>query len=1250
VNLFSSAEKLTPGEVEKLIDFGIADNRDYDSMATLQLEGVAALYNILCDHDFAYLADEVGMGKTYQALGLAAVLWNLKPDARVVFISPRHALQQKWKRDYQNFFANNYLRQRVAQYGDLQGDDRVTSAVLGTPLHRPAFYERLSEWAMALSRRERTAVFLRHSSFRRPVYVTSAEREDMATAWEKWRSRILGWGLHGATEVMADVDPDSMSFEFNQELGRALNKKLHDLASEGLPIDLLVVDEAQCLRNPENQTNTVFKEVFDGVVGKWLFLSATPVHGSPDDVRNVLNHYPSSAKEAISDEDSRSMASLQHRLRDFMVRRPRRYVVGQEVDPAITVGKTQYRNHDRDGWAVDDLDAMSTLSMALVQKTLVKILAGRRNRYRIGFLSSFETLQDSVRHMEDSPLEDGEGPEPEWFHDQNDRTRGREAPDAGELARLGMEFETKFGRQLPHPKLDWVAAQAARRAFGTDSSPGGEKFLIFTRRVSTVRALKQRLNELHHKTVEDRVRRVWGESLDWDAGTVSDVDDPLDEADDDIDESWDDRSTPFRRAMAKGGWLFRFGRSFRRTGGNALFFEENWLARFCKSGNVEPSRAANDIPLELWAESLAHARRKAGKRTAIHRARRLQYLSVHTPKRCPKVFGMTDDEGNAWHEMLAHIFPDAAYAVSTDARSEEIERGGEAIRDAGLVEERTLWSGWNQAFAKPPLAEQGLQLPGGERLPDLSSLARRQVLKAIIEQTLRLTDTVVDLYYASKREPTFVDAFLEYVVSKDPAAQRLRRVCSDWMKHLDLIVRNTFSSSIGPLEEMAKLAAFSELNKQSPVLGVTGSSRGHKTALSQFRMPGYPLVLVCTDTLKEGVDLHLFCDQVVHYGVAWTSGDLEQRIGRVDRFFSQIERKLRHAGDGAIPQLGVYYPHVVKSLERRQVEFVIGRKRQAEELMDTCLALEEEESTEIQADYAGTEGSEIRSAPIDEPFGSPRFLEQSASLELETPLALQEHVACYSHFSRELRRGLNQTGFATSADSGPFHRGFKWGHGETLSGEALWSYDSDLRRYIVSLSRAPEIAAPFLPGSRRYQLGREMRSELIWQLAVPKRGEPQDDVVGALVAMLKNASVVDATDAQWEEAKRISGALGNEIRRERLGGFSVRVALGARGQRIKIRLGRHLVRVTSQIARLEDLPRSDRWGGDAEPRRLTDWAAEETNKLAAGFLVLDDDWGLHFGMQLIIGHWAAEDYQQLFLTVAQRADDYEAALVGKDVF
>jgi len=62
MTLFS--DSITPCDVEELIDFTVPGNEETKSMATMQRKGVAALYNILCDGHVAYLADEVGMGKT----------------------------------------------------------------------------------------------------------------------------------------------------------------------------------------------------------------------------------------------------------------------------------------------------------------------------------------------------------------------------------------------------------------------------------------------------------------------------------------------------------------------------------------------------------------------------------------------------------------------------------------------------------------------------------------------------------------------------------------------------------------------------------------------------------------------------------------------------------------------------------------------------------------------------------------------------------------------------------------------------------------------------------------------------------------------------------------------------------------------------------------------------------------------------------------------------------------------------------
>jgi hypothetical protein len=116
------------------------------------------------------------------------------------------------------------------------------------------------------------------------------------------------------------------------------------------------------------------------------------------------------------------------------------------------------------------------------------------------------------------------------------------------------------------------------------------------------------------------------------------------------------------------------------------------------------------------------------------------------------------------------------------------------------------------------------------------------------------------------------------------------------------------------------------------------SGQVNKTLVQQFRMPGYPFVLVTTDLLQEGEDLHTFCSSVHHYGIAWTPSSMEQRIGRIDRVRSQSDRRL--SGLEVIPNgadlLQVYYPHLIDTVEVLQVQRILDR-------MNTFLRLMHEE-------------------------------------------------------------------------------------------------------------------------------------------------------------------------------------------------------------------------------------------------------------------------------------------------------------------
>lgn len=148
------------------------------------------------------------------------------------------------------------------------------------------------------------------------------------------------------------------------------------------------------------------------------------------------------------------------------------------------------------------------------------------------------------------------------------------------------------------------------------------------------------------------------------------------------------------------------------------------------------------------------------------------------------------------------------------------------------------------------------------------------------------------------------------------------------------------------------------LGKQQPVAGMSGQV--NMTLVQQFRMPGYPFVLVSTDLLQEGEDLHTFCSDVFHYGISWTPSAMEQRIGRVDRVRSLTERRLRAADrspEGA-EKLQVYYPYLSDTVEVLQVVRVLKRMDTFLRLMHEDLALPEPEQKKLSVSH------EIMSLPV----------------------------------------------------------------------------------------------------------------------------------------------------------------------------------------------------------------------------------------------------------------------------------------------
>ena len=59
---------------------------------------------------------------------------------------------------------------------------------------------------------------------------------------------------------------------------------------------------------------------------------------------------------------------------------------------------------------------------------------------------------------------------------------------------------------------------------------------------------------------------------------------------------------------------------------------------------------------------------------------------------------------------------------------------------------------------------------------------------------------------------------------------------------------------------------------------------------SRFQSPFYPFVLAASETAREGVNLHSYCAQIIHWSVPSSDQAYTQEEGRVDRCFSLANR------------------------------------------------------------------------------------------------------------------------------------------------------------------------------------------------------------------------------------------------------------------------------------------------------------------------------------------------------------------------
>lgn len=918
-----------------ILDFS-GGREELASLGEVQLRGAVALYNMINTEDIGlgYLADEVGMGKTYIALGVVALMRYFNPSLRVLYICPSANVQDKWLREHASFIDRNVC---TASY-------RVRTPE-GKPAAPVAKCDSLEDLIRTAASGFYADFFVRNGSFSFGLKKAGSDYDEEAIkSWKALRKK-----LQSMVPAFRLPKGDPTHRGVKDEFARALNYVLPTF-------DLVVIDESHNFKHnfESSDRNRVLSQVMGFYqsrseqggphqrrVRNALLLSATPYDRNLEQLRNQLALVGKDGllRNAQSVTDKAEIAR-------FMVRRLNRLKIG---DREYT--RNMYRVEWRDGpkAAIDLATDEQKLVTALVQKKVGDALGHKHGSpsFQMGMLASFESYGETTR----SPRVEFDSEDPD--------DRGRDAQDRNVVGAIVDSYvNANLGRSLPHPKMDTVAKQLANAVFQEN-----RKQLVFVRRVKSVKELKQKLDECYDDwlinylnfRLQDRPKAL--SSMQGVIGEYREISRFRDER---IDEGLAEEGSTGEaelRQPPKNDNLFNW---FFRGDAPKPQKQKDWgdllTPDQVKQSLSLPKRLASPLLDINWAQLICLYRGvdlreaieqclAAATETSLADLGKVQAQEYLRKFRLSQFFFL-----DAWVNQLGQFaFAPLRDHLQASLSDQKVQEDGVPLSPQDVREQLCLPTLFSELGASDE--------PRGQILPSLGKLLRKltetvectnnpediqallrtvDIHAALVSTVLRTGHGMIDLYVSRLRqgEGDLSSSVLTGWI-KDFVAELTRqsqvpgfstyRELKGLADELPAILKANLPGmfDLGTNEYRRYLS--NQLNPIAPIIGATGETNapGQRSAQARkFRMPGYPLVLVSTNVFQEGEDLHLFCDSVVHYGVSGSPVSIEQKNGRVDRVGSLAQRRLTHEGVSDPEEddlIQVSFPHVKESIERVQI-------------------------------------------------------------------------------------------------------------------------------------------------------------------------------------------------------------------------------------------------------------------------------------------------------------------------------------------
>jgi hypothetical protein len=963
--------------IEKILNIkSILNLRSNDSigedLANRQLEAITKSYLYLSKpgNNIIYIADEVGLGKTYIAAGIAMLFRHFSSDTKNhkdLIIVPKKNLQDKWKKELKNFVSNNYLCDDDLIKQHYNFDYAIKDRLMPVRCTDPISIFRMTSFSSIAATQNRKSELYDYLL----SYIFSNDEFARSVLNEAWKLGYFNKGLESNLRKLVAYLMNALSPQINCLIIDEAHNYKYGIGGDNYDESIRNETTARFLGAvKDNSILNNFPELRSKIklplAEKIICLSATPKDRSLLEIKNQFNCF--SNKHILS--DSTTATDIESRLKRFLLRGNLEYVLNTEV-----VSRNQCREEHRKGnvnksevaipLTIDD--SFDAVFWQLLQYKSIKHLDQKNNAsFEIGMLASFETYMADLDRRSLKNIEVSNEPEEKdkdnKEYEQTAHRSIQESQDINIIRGIMESYYENFKKFPPHPKQtkleDEIIEQLKRQ----------EKSLIFVRRVASSYELEKRIKErFESEIVLGQYLKFTGKLTKFKTPELNTLISSFNNHYSEmiVAERLDDTlrllidKAEIKNALLSFAEINDFNYTVEGITWLRIAFESAQasafkaaISDFIKRSLVNISQTLRDITVAAINDTYKEYKRHSEKDEEIDsKSEDIQsgYFFLDYFKKGRKGFYYRQKMYREnWFEInpiiLNNHFKYIEYPVqglNTQLSDIEIDPKKKKNQSFKLATEKAFDYFQQKGSLNtnsesinlnipPPLNETTFitrllcefcdaemrnwlekRIKSGNHILYLRDL---KVLNALLRNILRNGSGLLPGFVVDTTGLDFDDELLYLIAgSESPFAfvlLEIKAIINDF----DLIVAVNFQE-----RDESKINAI--LRNLTPIVGTSGQDdRDRGVLAAQFRMPGFPYVLITTDIFREGEDLHTYCQNVYHYGIAWNPSDMEQRTGRIDRINSKSYRMLNNTKELSFEnKVQVFYPYLRHSVEVNQV-------------------------------------------------------------------------------------------------------------------------------------------------------------------------------------------------------------------------------------------------------------------------------------------------------------------------------------------